>query len=147
MSALTAPLRRSPAPPQRQARDHLRVVEEPRERHTLRYALLLIVLLGAAIFGTVAMNALAAGNSVQSRELSARVAEAEREYAELVAEVAALEDPGRIREAGLDLGLVPATGGRHLQLERPLPADGAVDESIPVGTTTDPLKPVLSLER
>lgn len=148
MSALTAPLRRTPAPaPPPRRRDHLRVVEEPRERHTLRYALLIIVALGAAIFGTVALNALAAGNSVESRALSARVAEAEREYASLVADVARLEDPARIREAGLDLGLVPAGGGRHVLLERPLPADGAVDESMPPGATTDPLKPVLSVER
>ncbi len=147
MSALTAPLRRAPSAPQTPRRPHLRVVEEPRERHTLRYALLIIVVLGAAIFGTVALNALAATNSVESRELSGRVAEAEREYASLVADVARLEDPARIREAGLDLGLVPASGGRHLRLERPLPADGAVDESMPVGATTDPLKPVLSVER
>jgi hypothetical protein len=146
MSALTAPLRRSPAPePPR--RRHLRVVEEPRPRHTLRYALAIIVVLGAAIFGTVALNALAATNSVESRELSTRVADAEREYAQLVADVAALEDPARIREAGLDLGLVPATGGRHVTLARPLPADGVVDETVAPGGTTDPLKPVLSVER
>jgi hypothetical protein len=147
VSALTAPLRRASHAPEPKRRDHLRVVDEPRERHTLRYALLIIVVLGAAIFGTVALNALAAGNSVESRELSGRVAEAEREYASLVADVARLEDPARIREAGLDLGLVPASGGRHLLLQRPLPADGAVDESMPVGATTDPLKPVLSVER
>jgi hypothetical protein len=147
VSALTAPLRRTTPAPDPQRRDHLRVVEEPRQRHTLRYALLIIVVLGAAIFGTVAVNALAATNSVQSRELSNRVAEAEREYAFLVADVASLEDPARIREAGLELGLVPATGGRHLLLQRPLPADGAVDESMPAGATTDPLKPVLSVER
>lgn len=146
MSALTAPLRRAPAP-QAPPRRHLRVVEEARPRHTLRYTLLIITVLGAAIFGTVALNALAAANSVESRELSTRVAEAERTYAQLVADVAALEDPARIREAGLELGLVPASGGRHVVLERPLPADGAVDETVTPGTTTDPLKPVLSAER
>lgn len=145
MSALTAPLRRAPAPePSRGG--HLRVVEEPRPRHTLRYTLLIIVVLGAAIFGTVALNALAAANSVQARELSTQVADAEREYARLLAEVAALEDPARIREAGLDLGLVPASGGRHVRLQRPLPADGAVDDAVEPGSTTDPLKPVLSVE-
>lgn len=145
MSALTAPLRRAPVPePPR--RGHLRVVEEPRPRHTLRYSLLIILVLGAAIFGTVALNALAAANSVESRELSSRVADAEREYARLVADVAALEDPARIREAGLEIGLVPATGGRHVSLQRPLPADGAVDETVEPGGTTDPLKPVLTVE-
>jgi hypothetical protein len=103
--------------------------------------------LGAAVFGTVALNAMAATNAVESRELTARVAEAEREYARLVADVAALEDPARIREAGLELGLVPASGGRHVVLERPLPADGAVDEAVEPGSTADPLKPVLSVER
>lgn len=146
MSAVTAPLRRAPAPGQ-PPRRHLRVVDETRPRHTLRYALLIIVVLGAAVFGTVALNALAAANSVESRELSARVADAEQQYARLVAEVAALEDPARIREAGLELGLVPAEGGRHIVLERSLPADGAVDETVPAGATTDPLKPVLSVER
>jgi hypothetical protein len=146
VSALTAPLRRAPAPePPR--RRHLRVVEEPRPRHTLRYTLLIILVLGAAVFGTVALNAMAATNAVESRELTARVADAEREYARLVADVAALEDPARIREAGLDLGLVPASGGRHVVLERPLPADGAVDEAVEPGSTADPLKPVLSVER
>ena len=148
MSALTAPLRRGPAPaPQPPRRRHLRVVEEPRPRHTLAYVLAIIVVLGAAIFGTVALNALAAANSVESRELTTRVAEAEREYAQLVADVAALEAPARIREAGLDLGLVPASGGRHVALTRPLPADGAVDDAVAPGGTTDPLKPVLSVER
>lgn len=145
MSALTAPLRRAPAP-EPPAR-HLRVVDEPRPRHTLRYMLLIILVLGAAVFGTVALNALAATNAVESRELGARVAEAEREYARLVADVAALEDPARIREAGLELGLVPARGGRHVALERPLPADGAVDDPVEPGSTTDPLKSVLTLER
>jgi hypothetical protein len=146
VSALTAPLRRAPAPEPLRRR-HLRVVEEPRPRHTLRYTLLIIAMLGAAVFGTVALNAMAATNAVESRELTARVAEAEREYARLVADVAALEDPARIREAGLELGLVPASGGRHVVLERPLPADGAVDEAVEPGSTADPLKPVLSVER
>ena len=147
MSALTAPLRRAPAPEPVRRRPHLRVVEEPRPRHTLRYTLLIITVLGAAVFGTVALNAMAATNAVESRELTARVAEAEREYARLVADVAALEDPARIREAGLELGLVPASGGRHVVLERPLPADGAVDDAVEPGSTADPLKPVLSVER
>jgi hypothetical protein len=146
VSAVTAPLKRTRVPVPERPR-HLRVVEEPRERHTLRYALLIIAVLGLGIFGTVGLNAMAAANSVESRELQTRVAEAERSYAELVAEVAALESPARIRDAASGMGMVQASGGRHVQLERPLPADGASDESVPLGGTTDPLKPVLSVER
>lgn len=146
MSAVTAPLKRTRVP-QPAPRRHLRVVEEPRPRHTLRYALLIIAVLGVGIFGTVALNAMAAANSVESRELQMRVADAERTYAQLVAEVAALESPARIRDAAGDLGMVPASGGRHLHLDRALPADGASDESVRPGGTTDPLKPVLSVER
>jgi hypothetical protein len=146
VSAVTAPLKRTRVPePVR--RPDLRVVEEPRPRHTLRYALLVIAVLGLGIFGTVALNAMAAANSVESRELQTRVADAERNYAVLVAEVAALESPERIRQAASDMGMVEASGGRFVQLTRPLPADGASDESVPMGGTTDPLKPVLSVER
>jgi hypothetical protein len=146
VSAVTAPLKRTrshaPAP-----RDHLRVVEEPRKRHTLAFALLIVAVLGGAIFGTVTLNALAAANAVEARELERRVADAERGYAQLVADVAALEDPARIRAAALDLGLVPAGPGRHLVLERNLPADGAVPDLEVPGRAADPLKPLLSVER
>jgi hypothetical protein len=146
VSAVTAPLKRARvAEPAR--RPNLRVVEEPRQKHTLRYALLIIAVLGLGIFGTVALNAMAAAHSVESRTLQTRVADAERSYALLVADVAALESPARIRDAASDLGMVPASGGRHLQLTRALPADGASDDSVPLGGTTDPLKPVLSVER
>lgn len=146
MSAVTAPLKR-PRGPQSREHEHLRVVAQSRPRHTLAYVLVIIALLGAGVFGTVGLNAMAASNAVESRELSLRVSEAERNYAHLVADVAALESPARIRDAAGDLGLVPASGGRHLVLQRSLPADGAVDESVPLGGTTDPLKPMLSVER
>jgi hypothetical protein len=103
--------------------------------------------LGGAIFGTVSLNALAAGYAVEARELDRRVADAERSYAQLVADVATLEDPARIRSAALELGLVPAGPGRHVVLARNLPADGAVPDIEVPGRTADPLKPVLSVER
>lgn len=144
MSALTAPRKR--ALTERQQR-HLELVGEPQKRHTLLYALLIIALLGGAVFGTVTLNALAAANAVEARALDREVAESERVYAQLVADVAALEDPARIRVAALDLGLVPGGPGRHVHLDRNLPADGAVTELDNGRRAADPLKPVLSVER
>lgn len=146
MSAVTAPLRRSrevaPDP-----RGHLRVVDEPVVRHTLLYALVMIAVAGASVFGAVALNALAAGTAVEARTLDAQVSEAERTYAQLVADVASLEDPARIRETALELGLEPAGPARFVPLERNLPADGAVVASDRPGAAQDPLKPLLSVER
>jgi hypothetical protein len=146
MSAVTAPLRRSrdtaPDP-----RPELRVVSEPVVRHTLAYALVMIVVVGACVFGAVALNALAAGAAVEARALDTQVAEAERTYAQLVADVASLEDPARIRETALELGLVPSGPARFVTLERNLPADGAVVVSERPEATQDPLKPLLSVER
>jgi hypothetical protein len=147
VSAVTAPLKRARPSERRDPRGHLRVVPEPRKRHTLLFALLTIAVVGGAVFGTVTLNALAAAQAVEARELDARVADAERSYAQLVADVAALEDPARIRSAALDLGLVPAGPGRHVVLARNLPADGAVADIEVPGRTADPLKPVLSVER
>lgn len=145
MSAVTAPLRRSreAAPDQR---PHLRVVDEPMVRHTLIYALIMIALVGASVFGAVTLNALAAGASVEARALETRVSEAERTYAQLVADVASLEDPARIRETALELGLVPPGPARFVALERNLPADGAVADTERPDATQDPLKRVLSEE-
>jgi cation transport ATPase len=146
MSAVTAPLRKSretsPDP-----RRHLRVVDEPVVRHTLAYALVMIAIVGASVFGAVTLNALAAGAAVEARGLEAQVSEAERAYAQLVADVAALEDPARIRETALDLGLVQAGPSIFVPVDRNLPADGAVvDDTRPV-EPQDQLKPLLSVER
>ena len=142
MSSAVAPRIRT-----RAHRPRLRVVPPPRPRHTLRYALLAILLAGAAVFGAVALNALAAGDAVRARELEARVAEAERQYDELVAEVAALEDPARIRAAALRLGMIPAEAPRYLHADRTVPGDEVEAELVEVGESTDPLKPVLSVQR
>jgi hypothetical protein len=147
VSAVTAPLKRTRPGDAPGRRRHLQVVEEPVARHTLAYALAIIAVLAAAIFGAVTLNALAAAAAVEARELEARVAEGERAYAQLVADVAALEDPARIRAAALDLGLVPSGPGRHVLLERNLPADGAPSPIEVAEGPADPLKPVLSVER
>lgn len=147
MTATLTP-RRVPRPAKvREDRPDLQVVPEPRPRHTFVYALVMLVLLAGAVFGAVALNALAAAEAVAARNLERQVADGEREYARLVAEVAALEDPGRIRDAAVELGLVPSGPARHLALERNLPADGAVvDRPLPE-VASDPVKPVLSAER
>lgn len=146
MSATTAPLRRSRPLPVDDPGPQLRVVAVPRRRHPLLYLLLVVATIAAGVFGSVTLNALATGAAVESRELESHVVEAERHYAQLVADVAALEDPARIRAAALELGLEPAGPGRHLELARNLPADGAVLGGEVAEDTTDPLKPLLSLE-
>jgi cell division protein FtsL len=129
-------------------RRHLRVVREPRRRHALLWALVTMVVAAGLVFGTVSINALAAGNAVEARELEAAVNEAEQRYGELVAEVARLEDPARIEQAAAELGMVRAESPRYLVVERVLPADGAADRAVvDAGETADPLKPVLSAER
>ena len=147
MSAITAPLRRSRPTAEPSQSPQLRVVEEPVVRHTLAYAVVMVLVLAAAVFGAVSLNALAAGASVEARTLEAHVAVAERDYARLVAEVVALEDPARVRAAAMELGMVAPGPVRHLTLERNLPSDGAVPSSRTPDATTDPLKPLLSLER
>lgn len=147
MSAITAPLRRSRPDLDRPADRHLRAVDEPVARHVLAYAVVMIAMFAAAVFGAVTLNALAAGTSVEARALDRHVAEAERVYAQLVADVATLEDPARVRRAALELGMVPPGPVRHLTLERTLPADGVVPPVRSPDATTDPLKPLLSVER
>ena len=148
MSAVPAPSRRSVARPAERRRAHLRVVAEPRPRHTLRFALLYLGLAGATVFGTVSLNALAAGDAVAAHRLEQEVVTAERDYAMLVAEVARLEDPARIRAAALDLGMVPAGSVRFLVVDRTLPADGVMPDLVASDDeATDPLKPVLSVEK
>lgn len=147
MSAVTAPLRRSRPDLERAADRHLRVVEEAAARHTLAYTVVMIALFAGAVFGAVTLNALAAGTSVEARALDQHVTEAERVYAQHIADVAALEDPARVRAAALELGMVSPGSVRHLTLERALPADGVVPAVRTPDATTDPLKPLLSVER
>jgi cell division protein FtsL len=115
-------------------------------RRTLILALTTALVIVAAVFGIVGLNAMAANASVDARNLEREVAAAEIRYAELVASVAAKEDPGRIRERAMELGLVPSTAARHLRLSRGIPADGSrhPDSGVMVA---DPLKPVLTQGR
>lgn len=137
-----APVLRRKAPlPRQHRRPNLRVVEEPRRRHPVLYLGLLIMLVIAIVFGAVALNALAAGDAVRIRELDRRLVEAQRDYERLVADVAALEDPERIRLAAEGLGMIPATTPRYVILERSLPADQEQTTA-----SDDPVKPVLSAQ-
>lgn len=134
----------------------LRVVETPSVaespevrsgRRTLTLALATALVIVAAVFGIVGLTAMAANASVEAGALEREVAAAERTYTELVAAVAAKEDPGRIRERALELGLVPSLSARHLVLSRGIDADGSRHPDADALVLNDPLKPVLTQER
>lgn len=114
-------------------------------RLRLAAALLTIGTAAAALFAAVGLNASAAQSAVVARQLEADVRTAERRHAELLVDVAELEDPARIRARALELGMVPAPAARHLILRRAVPADGAPGPAVPA--VADPLKPVLTQER
>ena len=91
-----------PVPPRRR----LRVVAP---RRTVRYIAAMLVLGALGIFGSVALNALAAEQSFAVRELEADVAELTRTADELTVNVTRLESPARLhRTAVRKLGMVPA---------------------------------------
>jgi hypothetical protein len=116
-------------------------------RRTLALVLATAVVIVAAVFGIVGITAMAANASVEARALELQVAQAERAYAELVAAVAAKEDPGRIRALALELGLVPSSAARHLVLVRGIEADGSRRSDAASVILNDPLKPVLTQGR
>jgi len=116
-------------------------------RRSLMLALATALVIVAAVFGVVGLTAMAVDKEVEARSLERSIGQAERRYAELVAEVATKEDPSRIRARALELGLVPSPAARHLVLSRGLDADGArrrQDGGMLIG---DPLKPILTQER
>ncbi len=146
MSAATAPSRQSalaPAPRVRRerARRHLRVVEEQPRRHPVVFLALYLVFATLVVLGAVSLNALAAGDAVQARELGRAVEVAERDNGLLTAEVASLENPAQIRQAAETAGLVKADNPRFLEPGRTLPADTA-----PTAPTDDEMKPLLSAD-
>jgi cell division protein FtsL len=147
VSAIAEPVTAAPrAAGVRRLGRHLRVVPEHRPRHTLAFALLYLLVGAAVVFGTVSVNALAAGDAVTAQQLEREVQDAERRYELLTAEVAHLEDPARIEQAARELGMVRAESPRYLVVGRTLPADGAGSHPVPPGETPDPLKPVLSVQ-
>lgn len=134
----TIPAQRHAGP--RRRRRHLRpVLEGPRSHPLLFFVLYAAIAIGAVV-GAVTLNALAAEDAVRMRQLDAKVADAERAYGELVAQVAALEDPERIRMLAEQMGMEP-TRQRHVVPAQSLPDDHAA------ASTEDPLKPVRTAQR
>lgn len=133
----------------RSRRRHLRLVRPPATRHTVAFATLTVVVCLAAAFATVGLRALAAGDAVARARLADQVARAEARHTELIAEVARLENPARIEAvATRDLNMVPAVDAGFLVLDRALPLDAAPRrDTMATGERTDPLKPVLSVNR
>ena len=130
MSALPATPRRAPrARPA--ARPSLRLVTGPSRAR--RYTLVAVALVAAALFGCVAVNALAAEQAFVARELQADVDALSLRYDELTVEVARLQSPKRIRRvAERRLGMVDAVHPGYLVVDEPA---GAVPVAARVGET------------
>lgn len=148
MSAVPTPLHtRVPqpqAPPRPGRRPGLRVVPDP-ARHPLLWAGAALLVLALGVFGAVAASALAAEGAVTAAQLEDAVGDARATHAELLVEVAALEDPARIASVAAELGLVRADQPRLLPVRRVLPADGAAaDRGVEAGDSPDRLKPLLA---
>ncbi len=123
MSAAAAPQRRDPwGGRQRWVAPDLRVVERP--RHPGRYLLAALLVVAVGVFAVVSISALAAQQAFRAREVTAEAAELERLHDELVAEVARLESPQRIRDAAVELGMVAAQDPTYLGLDAPPEAGG-----------------------
>lgn len=125
--------------------DLVAVPEPRRRRRTVAIMVAWIASVVIAIFLAVSLNALAAGDAVRARDLERAVVDAERRFEQLVAEVAELSAPDRIKNAALELGMRPATDPVFIFLDRGLAGDER--DVLDVGESTDPVKPVLSVER
>lgn len=115
------------------ARPQLRVVSRPsrrvrtQHRHVAAWVAVMAVVFCGAVFGVVALNAMAAAEAVEARQIEASLTAGERRLSNLVAEVAALEEPARIRSLAEEAGMVSASTVRFLPVERPLLADHGFD--------------------
>ncbi len=88
---------------------------------TWLYSLTAGLILVAGVIGIVALNALAAEASFQAQELEADISDLTLQHDDLVAAVAALEAPARVREvAETQLGLIQPEQPGFLTLD---PAD------------------------
>lgn len=121
----------------------LRVVQA-RSRARLLWVVASLLLLAAAVFASVTLNALAADDAVVADELERQIRVAEVDHGRLMTEVARLESPARIAAAAADLGLVRVDHPRMLRVERHLPADGVVNTDELVRRGEDVLKPLLA---
>lgn len=111
------------------ARPRLRVVGQAstsasvQRRHLAAWVAVMAVVFSGAVFGVVALNAMAAAEAVEAREIESNIAAGERRLNQLVAEVAALEEPARIRSLAEEAGMVSTSTVRFLAVQRPLAAD------------------------
>ena len=114
---LPAPALRRSATGAPQTRRNLRLAPAP--RRSGRYIVVMLALAALGVFGSVALNALAAEQSFAVRELESNVAELTRTADELTVEVTRLESPARLhRHATRKLGMVRAEQPAFLALER-----------------------------
>lgn len=120
--------RHRPPPP-------LRLVP-PRSRAS-RVGLLLTLVIGG-VLTVVALQAQAASAAFEARALEGEVEDLQRRHEQLIAEVAELQAPDRLRRiATEDLGMVPATQAAYLDLNGP-----GVFASARAGVLADPVKQV-----
>lgn len=97
-------------------------------RARLLWTVAALLVVAAAVFAAVALNAVAADDAVVAEQLDEAIRAAELDHGRLRAEVATLESPARIAEAAEDLGLVRVDHPRRLAVQRRLPADGLVHD-------------------
>lgn len=124
----------------RRERRHLRAIDDTPRRHPLVFIALYVAIGLGAVLGAVSLNALAAEDAVELARIEAEVVTAERTWTQATADVAALEDPARIRSLAEQMGMEP-TPQRFLVPEQTLPGDRVE------GTQDDPMKPILSADR
>lgn len=123
MSAATQPQRADPSGARRSSgQPDLRVVGH--RRHPGRYLLAMLLVVAVGLFAVVSISALAAQQAFRAREVTAEAEELGRRHDELVAEVARLESPERIRDAAVELGMVPAQSPTYLGDDPPATETG-----------------------
>ena len=144
MSAVTAPSTAPTGPARR--RPELRLVRPEPARRRFPWVAVLVILFVGSVFAALTLSALAAEDAVTARRLQQQVTEAERDYAQLVAEVATLESPERIARLAEELGMVRTAVPRTLQVSRPLDVDGE-GETEPLLAEGDGIKPLLTEQR
>ncbi len=106
--------------PHAAAAPRLRAV--PDRRHDRRLAPFLIVaalMVGALVFGVVALQALVAETSFRMQDLARRGVELRQDHGELRLEIAELSSPARIQKQAKRLGLHFAEGVRTLRVRLP----------------------------
>lgn len=100
----------------------------------------LLTLVVAGVLAVVALQAQAASAAFEARALEREVLELRRSHEQLVAEVAELGAPDRLRRIAVDdLGMVPPRKTAYLDMS----ADGRL-ASAPAGDIADPVKQALN---